>query len=147
MPGSRTRGQMDPNTPPTAVGTCLTLCGKGSLCRYPTGGGEMWDTKDWIQPTRFHQLNCSISQRTMAFVGLIGECQLVIQPSLAGISKSKTDAPANANPQISCIMRDSTSIKTCRECHKNLSPYHHQFQETKKWIKVCQVPCTHSLDF
>lgn len=137
---------MDPNTPPTAVGTCLTLCGKGCLCRHPTGGGEMWDTKGWIQPTRFHQLNCFTSQRTVAFVGLFGECQLVIQPSPAGISKSKADAPANANLQISWIMRDSTSIKTCRESHKNLSLYHHQFQE-KKWIKVYQVPCTHSLDF
>lgn len=64
----------------------------------------MWDTKGWIQLTRFDQLDCFTSQTT--FVGLYGACQLVIQPSPAGVSKPKTDAPANANPKISWIMRE-----------------------------------------
>lgn len=51
--------------------------------------------------------------------------------------KSKIDTPANANPKISWIMRDSTSIKTCRESHKNL---YHQLQETKNGSRSIKSP-------
>lgn len=103
-------------------------------------GIPLWDTKGWIQLTRFDQLNSFTSQRTVAFAGLYGECQLVTESSPAGISKCKGDAPANANPKISWIMKESTSIRTSRESHKNLAPYNHQLQKTKNGSRSIKSP-------
>lgn len=77
LPGSRTRGQMDPNIPPTAVGTYLTLCGswEGLPVQASHWRGGSVGHQGLIQPTRFDQLNCFNPQRTVAFVGLYGECQ------------------------------------------------------------------------
>lgn len=135
-------GQMDPTSLPQQWEPTLPCvgAGRGCLSRHPTGGGEVWDTKGWIQLTRFDQLNSFTSQRTVAFAGLYGECQLVTEPSPAGISKCKGDAPANANPKISWIMKESTSIRTSRESHKNLAPYNHQLQKTKNGSRSIKSP-------
>jgi len=51
---------MDYNSPPTPVGTSLTLRGSWTTSR---GGGKAWDSKDWIQPTRFDTLGLFYSHR------------------------------------------------------------------------------------
>lgn len=82
-----------------------------------------------------------------------------IQPSPAGISKHKIDAPANASPKIPwnsgnkqsngetvCPVLESTNVRIPRKSHKNLSLYHHQSQATKNVSRFI-VLCTHALDF